>query len=60
MENAMNPPPDTPDYYADLGVSQNASMRTIRLSFMRLARDTHPDKKVGESNDAADFRKVGC
>ncbi|KAI3325583.1 DnaJ domain-containing protein [Xylariaceae sp. AK1471] len=50
--------PSTPDYYADLGVSQTESQKGIRQAFLKLARTTHPDKRQYQSNDAADFRKI--
>ncbi|KAI0107609.1 hypothetical protein GGR51DRAFT_570988 [Nemania sp. FL0031] len=57
MNNAIHPP-NAPDYYRALGVSQTADPKVIRQAFKRLALATHPDKKVGESTDAASFRKV--
>jgi curved DNA-binding protein CbpA len=51
--------PKTSDYYADLGVPQQASVRDIKLAFFKLAKKHHPDKKApGESTDAEDFRKA--
>ncbi|KAL7627865.1 hypothetical protein AAE478_002060 [Parahypoxylon ruwenzoriense] len=48
------------DYYEDLGISQHASPRDIRLAFCKLAKKHHPDKQApGTSTDAYDFRKVG-
>ena len=32
------------DYYAILGVSRNANSNEIREAYLKLARDTHPDK----------------
>ncbi|MEO8359828.1 MAG: DnaJ domain-containing protein, partial [Vicinamibacteria bacterium] len=32
------------DYYAILGVNRNATQNEIRDAYLRLARDTHPDK----------------
>ncbi|KAJ8126593.1 hypothetical protein O1611_g7046 [Lasiodiplodia mahajangana] len=57
MDNTIDPP-KIPDYYRDLGVSQIANPRAIRQAFKKLALATHPDKKAGESTDAASFRKV--
>ncbi|KAI1182969.1 hypothetical protein F5B17DRAFT_159908 [Nemania serpens] len=51
-------PPSIADFYADLGVSQTASIKQIRKSYLNLARVTHPDKKLDKSTDAAGFRKV--
>lgn len=51
--------PTVPDYYGDLGVSQQASPRDIRLAFHKLAKQHHPDKKApGQTIDAHEFRKV--
>ncbi|KAI1773226.1 DnaJ-domain-containing protein [Hypoxylon cercidicola] len=51
--------PRLPDYYTDLGISQQASYRDIRLSYLKLARKHHPDKTApGQSIDAKDFRKI--
>ncbi|KAI8953106.1 DnaJ domain-containing protein [Xylaria longipes] len=57
MNEAIDPP-STPDYYRDLGVTQTASLEAIRQAFKQLALATHPDKNLGESNDAAGFRKA--
>ncbi|KAI0450039.1 DnaJ-domain-containing protein [Xylaria acuta] len=57
MDEAVDPP-STPDYYRDLGVSQTANAAAIREAFTKLALATHPDKNVGKTNGAADFRKV--
>ena len=56
----FNPPePKVPDYYADLGLPQQASCREIKAVFRRLAKKHHPDKKApGKSIDAQDFRKA--
>ncbi|KAI6081922.1 DnaJ domain-containing protein [Hypoxylon rubiginosum] len=51
--------PTVPDYYGDLGVSQQASPRDIRLAFHKLAKQHHPDKKApGQTIDAHEFRKI--
>lgn len=51
--------PETPDYYFDLGVAQDATKAEIKRAFHNLALLHHPDKKApGESIDAAEFRQV--
>jgi hypothetical protein len=51
--------PKISDYYADLGLPQQASLRDIKLAFFKLAKKHHPDKKApGKSIDAQDFRKA--
>jgi curved DNA-binding protein CbpA len=52
-------PPDTPNYYAALGVSPDATSFEIRKAFHKLALEYHPDKMApGETVDAVEFRKV--
>ncbi|KAH8749725.1 hypothetical protein F5883DRAFT_580595 [Diaporthe sp. PMI_573] len=51
--------PQVRDYYADLGLPQQASSREIKAAFRRLAKKHHPDKKApGKSIDAQDFCKA--
>jgi len=51
--------PEVSDYYADLGLQQQASSRDIKLAFRRLAKKNHPDKIApGKSIDAHEFRKA--
>jgi curved DNA-binding protein CbpA len=51
--------PKISDYYADLGLPQQASLRDIKLAFFKLAKKHHPDKKApGKPVDAQDFRKA--
>jgi len=47
------------DYYAILGVSRNATHTEIRDAYLKLARDTHPDrvKDPGERKKAEDVFK---
>ena len=40
----MDESPEDLDYYAILGVSNNASLDEIRKSYKRLALKHHPDK----------------
>lgn len=47
------------DYYQDLGLERTASYRDIKIAYMKLAKQHHPDKNLGtKSNDATDFRRV--
>ncbi|KAI0399445.1 hypothetical protein F4802DRAFT_36943 [Xylaria palmicola] len=57
MENTTDPP-STPDYYRDLGVSQQDNLKVIRRAHRRSALATHPDKNRGVSNDSTEFRKI--
>jgi DnaJ-class molecular chaperone len=53
------PEPKISDYYTDLGLTQQASFRDIKLAFIKLAKKHHHDKKApGKSIDAQDFRKA--
>jgi DnaJ-domain-containing protein 1 len=59
MDSSHPTEPEIADYYADLGVPQQASVRDIKLAFFKLAKKHHPDKNApGESIDAEDFRKA--
>ncbi|KAH6699613.1 hypothetical protein EV126DRAFT_461021 [Verticillium dahliae] len=45
--NAFNlTEPRVPDYYADLGLEQQANFQDIKVAFFRLAKAHHPDKKA--------------
>ena len=46
------------DYYASLGVSQDASQEEIKTAFRRLARDTHPDANPNDPAAEARFREI--
>lgn len=58
--SSFNPcEPGVPDYYADLGIPQQASLQDIKAAFRKLAIKYHPDKQApGQSIDAYEFRKV--
>lgn len=48
------------DFYAVLGLPQNATSRQIRLRFLELARERHPDRVQGEAKEQAekDFQVI--
>lgn len=48
------------DYYAVLGVAQNATSKQIRLRFLDLARERHPDRFQGDQKEKAesDFQSI--
>ncbi|KAF1844154.1 DnaJ-domain-containing protein [Cucurbitaria berberidis CBS 394.84] len=51
--------PEMPDYYFDLGLTQDATRSEIKKAFHNLALLHHPDKKApGESVDAVEFRQA--
>lgn len=59
MDQFDQPEPRISDYYEDLGLSQQASFRDVKLAYVKLAKKHHPDKKApGKSIDAREFRKV--
>ena len=59
MDQFILSEPEVSDYYADLGLQQQASSRDIKTAFHRLAKKHHPDKKApGKSIDAQEFRKA--
>ena len=53
-------PPETPEYYADPGLQQNATFQEIKRAHHSLAKKYHPDKQGlgGVSVDAHEFRKI--
>ncbi|MGY1693026.1 molecular chaperone DnaJ [Geodermatophilus sp. SYSU D01105] len=46
------------DYYAALGVSQDADAAAIKKAYRQLARDLHPDKNPGNTEAEARFKDV--
>ncbi len=51
-------PPTCVDYYADLGVTQEATTQEVRHAFYKLAKETHPDKNNNDATHTPRFRKV--
>lgn len=46
------------DFYADLGVSKDASQNDIRKAYRKLARESHPDSHPGDAAAEEKFKKV--
>jgi curved DNA-binding protein CbpA len=46
------------DYYALLGLTQDATLAAIKKAYRRLARQHHPDKNPGDPNAAERFRDL--
>jgi molecular chaperone DnaJ len=46
------------DYYAALGVSQDADAAAIKKAYRQLARDLHPDKNPGNTQAEEQFKEV--
>ena len=46
------------DYYAELGVSKDASAKEIKKAFRRLARELHPDNNPGDEAAEARFKEI--
>ncbi|KAJ0365015.1 hypothetical protein COL26b_012226 [Colletotrichum chrysophilum] len=54
----MNPP-ETPDYYTDLGIGEYATPKEIKKAYTNLVLKVHPDKQApGACGDTHEFRKV--
>ena len=46
------------DYYAALGVAQDADAAAVKKAYRQLARDLHPDKNPGNTEAEARFKEV--
>ncbi|MDV3219816.1 DnaJ C-terminal domain-containing protein [Intrasporangium sp.] len=47
------------DFYAILGVPQDADAATIKKAYRKLARDLHPDHNVGDAKAEERFKEIG-
>jgi len=47
------------DFYAILGVPQDADAATIKKTYRKLARDLHPDHNVGDRKAEERFKEIG-
>jgi molecular chaperone DnaJ len=47
------------DFYAILGVPQEADAATIKKKYRKLARDLHPDHNVGDAKAEERFKEIG-
>lgn len=50
--------PTTEDYYAALGVPEDASARDIKKAYRTLAREHHPDKNADDASAETRFKEV--
>ena len=48
-----------PDLYATLGVSRDADAASIKRAYLKLARETHPDKNPGDADANDRFQALG-
>jgi molecular chaperone DnaJ len=47
-----------PDYYAELGVAQDAAAEDVRRAFRKLAAQYHPDRHPNDKAAEAKFKKI--
>ena len=47
------------DLYETLGVARDADAATIKRAYLKLARETHPDKNAGDAAATERFQQVG-
>ncbi|GAA2148606.1 molecular chaperone DnaJ [Humibacillus xanthopallidus] len=47
------------DFYATLGVPQDADAAVIKKAYRKLARDLHPDHNVGNAHAEERFKEIG-
>src|SRR5689334_11174224 len=47
------------DFYATLGVAQDADAAAIKKAYRKLARDLHPDHNVGDTRAEERFKEIG-
>ncbi|KAI6175120.1 J domain-containing protein [Aphelenchoides fujianensis] len=50
--------PAEADFFEELGVARDASEAEIRAAYRRAARETHPDRRPGDSEAEARFKRV--
>lgn len=48
------------DYYAVLGVSQQATAKDITKEYRRLAREHHPDANAGNEKSEERFKEISA
>ncbi len=47
------------DFYATLGVPQDADAAAVKKAYRKLARDLHPDHNVGDARAEERFKEIG-